>query len=194
MGHVLNRTGGRGKVKANLADTDFIDNEVGEIKERNEQVTNKFLQTANANTGFADVTQNRTNQAMGVGDANNMLGNMRMEGMEGAFNAGLQNEVQSQQSINQLIQTKAQMEQFNAQVLNNEAVTNFMANRGDTQNIFNAASAGVSGYFGQRRDDQRFNQTQQMNQNNADANRSMWDQYMSSVNNRGGVDNNHMGN
>lgn len=183
LGHVLNRTGGRKNVKANLADTSFIDDEVGQIKERQGEMTNKFLQTANANAGFGEMTSNRMNSAMGVGQSNSMLQQSQMQGMEGAFNAGMQNEMQSQQQVNQMIQTKAQMEQFNAQVLNNEAVTNFMANRADTQNMFNSASAGVMGYFGQKRDDKRFNQTMNMNRETAANNKSMWESYMNSINN-----------
>lgn len=182
LGHALNRTGGRKSVKATLADTSFIDDEVETIRSRNDQMTNKFMQTANAGVGFAGQTRSRTNQAMGVGQANSMLDQSRVAGFEQAADAGMRNENNSLQSITALHNMKAGLLQFNAQAQNNAAATNFQARRNDMNNFFGSLSAGAMAFGGQRRDDQRFNQIQSMNTNQFGEIKSMFDAYMKNLN------------
>ncbi len=178
LGHVLNRTGGRKKVRASLADTSFIDDEVESIKSRNQEMTDKFLRTASAGVGFADATRQRMGNAMGVAGGQSLLDQSRMGGMEAAFGAGMQNEMASQQNVNQLMNTRAGLEQFNAQALNNAEATNFQAARADSQNFFNTVGAGLLGMANQRYDSQRFGQSMQLQNRMLDQNDSMMQHWM----------------
>lgn len=182
LGHALNRTGGRKSVKATLADTSFIDDEIETIRSRNDQVTDKMMRGAGAGAGFAEITSQRTNNAFGVGQANSMLDNARIQGFEGAANKGLQNEQNSLQAITSLTGMRANLEQFNAQAQNNATATNFQAQRSDVNNIFGAAQAGIMSYAGQRRDDKRFGQINTMNEKMMNQNKSMWEAYLANLN------------
>ena len=178
LGHVLNRTGGRKNVRATMADTSFIDDEIGTIRGRTDQMNDKMLRTANANTGFAQMTAGRMQGAMGVSGQRSMLDSARMGGMEQAFNAGMQNEMNSQGMINNLMNTRAGLEQFNAQAQNNATATNFQAARADNNNMFGALSAGMLGYANAQRDDARFQQSLDFQQQGFNQNSAMMEQWM----------------
>lgn len=178
LGHVLNRTGGRKKVKATLADTSFIEDEVDTIRQRNNEMGDKFLRTANAGVGFADATKGRMRSAMGVGGANSMLDSAQMGGFEQAGNMALANEAQSQGQINQLMNTQARMEQFNAQAQNNAAATNFQAARADNNNMFGALSAGMMSFANQRLDNKRFGMAMDQQASSRAWQQKMYEQWM----------------
>lgn len=178
LGHVLNRTGGRKNVKATLADTSFIEDEVSTIRERNDQMSDKFLRTANANTGFGEMASNRMGSAMGVGNANSMLESARMGGLEGAYNASLANEQQSQGQINQLMGQRGQMEMFNAQAQNDATASNAMMARSDTRNVFSSLQAGMLGYANQRLDNTRFGMSMDAQNKSFAFNEKMYNDWM----------------
>ena len=186
LGHLLNRTGGRGKVTASMANTDFIDQEIGGIRQRNEQMTNKFLQTANAGSGFTAMNSQRMQGAMGTPGQSNMLMQSQVQGREQAFNAGMMNEQGSQQSINQLLGQKTTAELQNANARNNADATNFQAARSDNTNFWNTLMAGGMGVAGQMRDDSRFGQSMDMMNARMGQNQSMFDAYMASLNPQSG--------
>ena len=169
-------------MKATLADTSFIEDEIETIRERNDQMTDKFLRGASAGVGFAENTRGRMNSAMGVGQAGSMLDNARMSGFEQAADAGRRNEMNSLQAITSLTGMKANLEQFNAGVQNDANATNFMARRAGASGIFDALGAGMLSYATGRRDNARFNEMKTMNQNNFDAFNNMYQNYLNNLN------------
>lgn len=182
LGHVLNRTGGRGKVTPSLVNTKFIGDQIGNIEQQTGMLNDKMMQSANANLGFQNMAMGREAGMSGRPAAANMMSSMGMQGREQANMSAMQNTFASQQNINSLLGMQAQMEQFNAQARNNAAATNFGAARADNNNFFNTLMAGGLQAVGQRYDQNRFNQTMAFQQAGMKQNKSMFDAYMASLN------------
>ena len=182
VGHILNRTGGRKSVSPSTIGTEYINDEIGNIKAAGSELNDSVMKTANAGTGFAELTKNRSRNAMGIGQAESMLDNAMIEGQERAFDRSAQNNMNTQQMVNQMLSLRTNVEQFNANARNNAEATNFQANRADTGGIFDSVSAGIMGYTGQRRDNKRFNQTMGMLFKEGQTTESMLSRYMANQN------------